>query len=148
MLENSSKLKTKEKWIGDSGATVHITNNDFGMFYVKDCNFDITVGNQETTRCTKMGDILLKLKDSTEKDIVVTLHNVRYVPSFIGNLFSISTAMSNGAEIHFRNKKMEVQKKDATFEFLATNLDNCGFLFSIDGERKIDKCEQALVAQR
>ena len=64
-----------------------------------------------------MGDILLKLKDSTGKDIVVTLHNVRNVPSFIGSLFSISTAMSNGAEIHFRNTKMEVWKRDAIFEF-------------------------------
>ena len=94
------------------------------MFNVKKCNFDITVGNQETTKCTKMGDILLKLKNSTGKDVTVTLYNVRYVPSFIGNLFSISTAMSIGAEICFRNKKMEVQKGD------------CGFLFSIDGERE------------
>ena len=44
-------------WIRDSGATVHITNDDTGMFNVKKCNFDITVGNQETTKCAKMGDI-------------------------------------------------------------------------------------------
>ena len=84
-----------------------------------------------------MGDILLKFNDSTRKDRVVTLHNVRYVPFFIGNLFSISTAMSNGAEICFRNKKMEVQKRDSVFKFLLTNSDICGFLFSIDGERRI-----------
>ena len=53
-------LQEKVKWIGDSGATVHIINNDAGMFNVKKCNFDITVGNQETTKCTKMGDICLK----------------------------------------------------------------------------------------
>ena len=40
----------KEKWIGDSGATVHITNDDTGMFNIKKCDFDITVGNQETTK--------------------------------------------------------------------------------------------------
>ena len=79
----------KEKWIGDSGATVHITNNDAGMFNVKKCNFDITVGNQETTKCTKMGDIRVKLKHSTGKTVTVTLFNVRYVPTFIGNLFNI-----------------------------------------------------------
>ena len=81
------------------------------MFNVKSCDFDITVGNQETTRCAKRGDILLKLKDSTGKNKTVTLYNVRYVPSFVGNLFSISTAMTNGAEIRFKDKKMEVQKK-------------------------------------
>ena len=69
----------------------------------------------------------LEIYYSTGKDIIVTLHNIRYVPSFIGNLISISTAMSNGPEIQFRNKKMEVQKRDAVFEFLLTNSDNCGF---------------------
>ena len=152
ILSNVSKRymkpQEKEKWIGDSGATVHITNSDVGMFNVKKCNFDITVGNQETTKCTKMGDIQLKLKNSTGKEVTVTLYNVRYVPSFIGNLFSISTAMSNGANIWFRDKKMEVQKEDAIFEFLPTNMDNSGFLFSIDGVRKISKYEKAFMAQK
>ena len=106
--ENISNPRKKEKWRGDSGATVHITNNDFGMFNVKSCDFDITVGNQESTRFVKMGDIHLKLKDSTGSNKVFNLSNFRYVPSFVGNLFSISTAMTNGAEIRFKNKKMEV----------------------------------------
>ena len=109
ILSNVTKhyvnLQEKEKWIEDSGATVHITNNDAGMFNVKKCNFDITVGNQETTKCTKMSDIQLKLKNSTGKTVIFTLFNVRYVPTFIGILFNISTAMSNGAEIRFRNNK-------------------------------------------
>ena len=56
------KPQEKEKWREDSGVTVHITNSDVGMFNVKKCDFDITVGNQESTKCTKMGDIQLKLK--------------------------------------------------------------------------------------
>ena len=79
ILKNSSKLKTKEKWIGDSGATVHITNNDFGMFNVNEYNFDITVGNQETTRCTKMGDMLLKLKDSLDASSSLSAQNFKKV---------------------------------------------------------------------
>ena len=51
----------KEKWIGNSGATVHITNDNTGMFNIRKCDFDITVGNQETTKCTMMGDINLRL---------------------------------------------------------------------------------------
>ena len=43
---------------------------------------------------------------------------------------------------------MEVQKEDTFFEFLPINTDNCGFLFSIDGERKISKCEKAFMAQK
>ena len=148
MTKHYVNPQEKEKWIRDSGATVYITNNDVGMFNVKECNFDITVGNQEMTKCTKMGDIGLKLKNSTGKTVTVTLFNVRYVPTFIGNLFSISTAMSNGAEIRFRNKKMEVKKEDAMFEFLPTNMDNCGFLFSIDAEREIGYCEKGFMAKK
>ena len=95
-----------------------------------------------------MGDIRLRLKNSTGKIVTVTLFNVRYVPTFIGNLFSIPTAMSNGAEIRFRNNKMEVEKEDAIFEFLPTNTDNCGSLFSIDAERKISDCEVAFMAKK
>ena len=117
------------------------------MFNIKKCDFDVTVGNQETTKCTKMGDINLRLKNSTGTTVMVTLSNVRYVPSFIGNLFSIPTAMSNGAEIRFINNKMEVRKKDVTFEFLPTNTDNCGSLFSINAERKIVNRETAFMAK-
>ena len=123
-------------WIGDSGATVHITNDDTGMFNIKKCNFNITVGNQETTKCAKMGDINLKLKNSTGTTVPVTLSNVRYVPTFIGNLFSIPTAMSNGAEIRFVNNKMEVKKNNDMFEFLPSNKESYCSLFSIRAERK------------
>ena len=67
MISSSTSNKSfdprdDEMWIGDSGATVHITNDNAGMFNIKKCDYDITVGNQETTKCTKMGDINLKLK--------------------------------------------------------------------------------------
>ena len=42
---------------------------------------------------------------------------------------------------------MEVQKGNVVFNFLPTILDNCGFLFSIDGQRTINKSEKVLVAQ-
>ena len=70
-------------WIGDSGATVHITNDDTGMFNIKKCDFDITVGNQETAKCAKMGDINLKLKKSSGTTVTVTLSNVRYVSAYL-----------------------------------------------------------------
>ena len=77
MTNQPGNPQDKEKWIGDSGATVHITNDDTGMFNIKKCDFDITVGNQETTKCTKMGDINLRLKNSTGATVAVTLSNVR-----------------------------------------------------------------------
>ena len=75
------------------------------MINVKECDLDITVGNEETVKCRKMGDIPLTLKNAAGMSVTLALHDVRYEPTFIGNLFSISTAMLNGAEIKFKNKK-------------------------------------------
>ena len=80
--------------------------------------------------------------------ITITLYNVRYVPSFIGNLFSIPTAMANGAEIRFVNNKMEVQKNNDMFEFLPSNNTSYGSLFSIRAERKNVNNEWAYMARK
>ena len=95
-----------------------------------------------------MGDINLKLKNSAGTTVTVTLYNVRYVPTFIGNLFSIPTAMSNGAEIRFVNNKMEVKKKNDMFEFLPSNTDSYGSLFSIRAKRKIINNGSAYMARK
>ena len=87
------------------------------MFNIKKCDYNITVGNQEKTKCTKMGDINLKLKNSAGTVITVMLYNVRYVQIFVGNLFSIPTAMSNGAEIRFVNNKWKLNKKMTCLSF-------------------------------
>ena len=80
--------------------------------------------------------------------VMVTLSNVIYVQTFIGNLFSIPTAMSNGAWIRFVNNKIEVRKKDDVFKFLPANADNCGSLFSISAKRRIVNTETAFMAKK
>ena len=95
-----------------------------------------------------MRDLQLKLKDSTGNYKIVTLSNVRYVPSFVGNLFSISTAMIKGAEIRFKDRSMQVQKGETVFKFLSTNTNSCGFLFSIEVQRMNLTSEKVLVAQK
>ena len=95
-----------------------------------------------------MGDINLKLRNSTGTTIMVTLYNVRYVPSFIGNLFSIPTAMVIGAEIRFINNKMEVKKNNDMFEFLPSNKESYGSLFSIRAKRKNDNNGWAYLARK
>ena len=90
----------------------------------------------------------MKLKDSTRNYRVMTLFNVIYVPSFVGNFFSISTAMSSGAKIRFKDRSMKVQKREMVFDFLPTNTNSCLFLFSIEAERVNLKSDSTLVAQK
>ena len=56
--------------------------------------------------------------------------------------------MSNGAEIRFVNNKMEVKKKNDMFEFLLSNTDSYGSLFSIRAERKIINNGLAYMARK
>ena len=41
MINWPGNPQDKEMWIGGSRATVHITNDNTGMFNIKKCNFDI-----------------------------------------------------------------------------------------------------------
>ena len=41
---------------------------------------------------------------------------------------------------------MEVRKDDAVFKFLPTNSDNCGFLFCLEGTRRMNEKEKAFMA--
>ena len=43
---------------------------------------------------------------------------------------------------------MEVRKDDAVFKFLPTNSDNCGFLFCLEGTRRMNEKEKAFMAQK
>ena len=56
--------------------------------------------------------------------------------------------MSNGTEIRFVNNKMEVKKKNDMFEFLPSNKESYGSLFSIRAKRKIINNEWAYMARK
>ena len=43
---------------------------------------------------------------------------------------------------------MEVIKEDAVFEFLPTNTRNSGFLFCLEGTRRMNDNQKALLAQK
>ena len=43
---------------------------------------------------------------------------------------------------------MEVRKNDAVFEFLPTNSNNSGFLFCLEGTRRMNENQKAFMAQK
>ena len=60
-----------EEWLGDSGATSHITNNDFNMMNRKACEVSVTVSTGEVAVARVMGDIEMiseYQKESYERD--------------------------------------------------------------------------------
>ena len=75
---------TEEVWLGDSGATSHITNYSYAMKNKKSCDVKVTVSTGEMTTAKFMGDIDM-LSGNGEK---FRLENVLYIPSVQKNLFS------------------------------------------------------------
>ena len=71
-------------WIGDTGATSHMTNNDFGMFDCSTANSNVYVGNGKALKASKIGKI--KLHNIIDGKITsFILQDVLYVPELSGN---------------------------------------------------------------
>ena len=47
-------IKSHEQWFGDSGASVHITNSDLGLFNIRPCDTGITIGDGSKLKCEKL----------------------------------------------------------------------------------------------
>ena len=55
MASNQSNKFTKDTWVGDTGATSHMTNSDKGLIDVQMINEQIRVGNGKFMIATKKG---------------------------------------------------------------------------------------------
>ena len=85
-------------WIGDTGATSHMTNNDFGMFDCSTSNANVYVGNGKALKASKIGKI--KLQNVVNGKITsFIIQDVLYVPELSGNLFSLTKGITNGYEL-------------------------------------------------
>ena len=79
-------IESKEQWFGDSGASVHITNSDVGMFNIRPCDSAITIGDGSKLKCEKVGDLKVKVLQRNKNKKLI-LKNVRFVPEFTCNFF-------------------------------------------------------------
>jgi gag-polypeptide of LTR copia-type/Zinc knuckle len=83
-------------WICDSGACGHYCNFKEGLFDVKEICEDITVGNGRTMTATMVGSLKCNVIQLHGPSLVITLHEVKYVPELWVNLFSLNRALKNG----------------------------------------------------
>ena len=102
--------RTEDEWLGDSGATSHITNNDYGMTNRRECSVRVTVSTGEVTVAKVLGDIAMETQ-SGEK---MKLLNVLYVPTLKRNLLSTNRFTSQGAMLYADSEKMQIKKGSQT----------------------------------
>ena len=90
----------KNEWIGDSGATHHISNPLLGMYNLKKCNDKVRIPDGTNVGVEWLGDIDILIENkSKNEEVKVKLKNVSYIPNFWCNLFSITLAIKKGMQI-------------------------------------------------
>jgi hypothetical protein len=95
--EHEDLLANHNIWIGDTAATVHMTPHNDGMTNVTNMSGHITVGNGQTMKTTKTGNIMFEIKnkkDNTTKSGLLT--DVCLTKSSPFNLFSLTKMMKSG----------------------------------------------------
>jgi hypothetical protein len=66
LMVTETKDNNSLTWIGDTGATSHMTNDNEGMFNIEPNNQQTVIGSGETMQAVKKGK--LKLKATGEND--------------------------------------------------------------------------------
>ena len=108
--KKNSKEVESQVWIGDTGASCHMTNSMEGLTNLRSIDSKIIFGNGEQLKATHVGNkkgYVCQI-DGTEKPI--TLQKVKFVPKLACNLFSISAALQNGCKMEGSKELIKVMK--------------------------------------
>jgi hypothetical protein len=108
---------SKNMWIGDTGASCHMTCSDQGMYDCVDIDDPICVGDGKVIKATKMGSKKVWGKQKNGKDFHLTIHNCKYVPDLWVNLLSITSTLANGWQLSNKGLIMKISKNNDALEF-------------------------------
>jgi hypothetical protein len=104
-------------WIGDSGASSHMTNSDEGLYDIEESNQVTIVGNGEKLKALKTGKLKMKTRDLNGNKVIFILNEVKYVPGLWKNLFIIGKALKEGAKLESSGKNMVITKGSLKITF-------------------------------
>jgi hypothetical protein len=117
LMATESKDDNSLTWIGDTGATSHMTNDDEGMFDIEPNNQQIVIGSGETMKAVKKGKLKLKTKGKNGEETIFILSNVLFVPWLWKKLFSISKVIKEGGKINSLERHMIIEKGKIKLKF-------------------------------
>ena len=119
-------------WIGDSGASCHMTNDDSGMFDMRTIDEEITSGSGKPMTATKIGSNRVKSIqcDGTMQFFMMT--NVKYVPELCCKLFSLTAAIDKGLKIGNEGRVLTLRKGNFKIAFDKIIKKKTGFVTGID----------------
>ena len=89
---------TKNTWIGDLGASCHITNDDTGLYNINDIN-ELIQGSSSIMPATKKSKLQVKVRQVNRAEQVHTLWPVKFCPKAGANLLSLMCELLQGNKI-------------------------------------------------
>ncbi|KAJ8714218.1 hypothetical protein PYW08_007838 [Mythimna loreyi] len=105
------------KWIMDSGASMHMTGNRHRMYNVTEPPVkEITVANKEPLSVGGVGYTDMRLAQGK----IIQLKNVLFVPDLAVNLLSVSAIVSSGYKVTFTQRGCDVHNSHGKFICSAT----------------------------
>ena len=133
--------KDSERWLLDSGSTVHLTNNKFLLKNITATNTNVTVGTGTTVQAYTKGDVKLIQGNSGN---VIILKDVLYVPSFNQHILSIPKLLQEGYNIH--GNKTSLKLVALNKNTIATNVMDSQNMFYLEVSRgEINKMENQML---
>ena len=106
-------INHEELWIGDTGASTHMTFTGKGMSNLKACSTEerIVMGNGEKATTSHLGDIEGQLiSKNGEKEGTIKLQEVSYSPNVQFNLLSITKLLKQGWQLGASAEAMTIKK--------------------------------------
>jgi hypothetical protein len=119
-------------FLGDSGASTHMGNEDEGMYDIQDINDPVTVGNGKVLRATKVGKLRRTVHQMDGSTLDVVLPDYKFVPGLHANLFSITKALSSGWTIGNKGVKLTLSKAGHSIEFDRVFKTENGYLCGVE----------------
>ena len=140
----SSSDKHTTRWVLDSGASRHITNDASILLSASppEESVTITFGNGHTGRVTAIGSVMMR---TTDQDIL--LNDVLLIPEATENLLSVRTATKRGVDFKFSADRCEIWQGN---KIVTTALcgDDSVYYLNVQSSRASEDGQPALSARQ
>ena len=125
------QFKYNNLWIGDSGASCHMTNTLDGMFDCTEIHSYVKIGNGTHLRAYKKGKKRLTITqvDGSTSDII--LHDCQFVPDLWINLISIPICLQNHWNISNEGNTILLRKHNSCIKFDQTMNTTTGIIMAV-----------------
>ena len=113
---NNAPLK-KHMWLGDSGASVHVTNDSNSMFDCCRIHLYLKISNGKHLHANMIGKKKVSIVQANGSTLDLILHDCMYIPDICINLFSITKALSEGWKLSNHGLQMVLSRANQNIEF-------------------------------